>query len=59
MQKFMGKIWKLIRLFCDHITGELAYQNHLKHCGEKYRLNKKDFLRKREKSRWERVNRCC
>lgn len=60
----MREIWKLIRLFRDHITGELAYQNHLKHCGknkssEKISIDRKTFLRNREKSRWDKVNRCC
>ncbi len=59
----MRKIWKLIRLFRDHITGELAYKNYLSHCGknnpsEKI-IDRKTFLRNREKSRWDKVNRCC
>jgi len=63
MQKFTRKIWKLILLFRDHVTGELAYQNYLKRCGRKHPqgkiISKKEFLRNHEKSKWDNVNRCC
>ncbi len=58
------QIRNFILLMRDHINGELAYQNHLKYCKEKGSKNeklidRKTFLRNREKSRWDKVNRCC
>ena len=55
----MKKFQKFLLLIRDTISGDFAYKNYLKHCGKNLPLSKKDFLRKREKTKWERVNRCC
>ncbi|MBM3579596.1 MAG: YbdD/YjiX family protein [Alphaproteobacteria bacterium] len=60
-KKFLGMngLVKFFLLLRDYITGETAYQNYLKHCGQTKPLDKRTFLRNREKSKWEKVRRCC
>lgn len=59
----MQKIQKLFLLFRDSLTGDFAYKNYLEHSKKNHRgekiLDKKTFLRVREKEKWERINRCC
>lgn len=47
----------------NHITGDAAYENYLKHflsCSKHQTpLSKKEFLRKKNIEKWKTVNRCC
>ncbi len=47
----------------QYISGDFAYENYLKHYTKNHPhesiLSKKDFLNKKRKDSWSRVNRCC
>jgi uncharacterized short protein YbdD (DUF466 family) len=53
------KIWQWLILLRDYISGDFAYQNYLKHHPSEKTLDKKSFLRNKEKNRWDKINRCC
>ncbi len=57
---------KIITIFTNiksHIDGDFAYEKYVNHCKIHHKsletLNKKDFLKKRQKEKFERINRCC
>ncbi len=58
----MKKFFNLILLFKNYINGNFAYQKYLeqheKHSHSQV-LDKKSFLRDKEKCKWNKVNRCC
>lgn len=59
----MKKIQNFFLLIRDNLTGEFAYKNYLNHSEKNHRdekiLDKKTFLRGREKEKWKKINRCC
>jgi uncharacterized short protein YbdD (DUF466 family) len=59
----MKKIRKFLLLLHEHISGDFAYKNYLEHFAKNHRgekfLDKKTFLREREKEKWKKINRCC
>lgn len=63
MKKIIPKIWKFFLLWRDHISGDFAYRNYVEHQKKSHRnhqiLNKKSFLRNKEKEKWQKINRCC
>jgi len=63
MKKFLHKFWRGFLLLRDHISGDFAYQNYLTHQQKNHRakkvFSKKEFLRDKEKTKWNKVNRCC
>lgn len=63
MKKFLHKIWKLFLLIRDYITGDFAYKKYCEHQKkmhpDKKLLDKKTFLRDKEKNKWNKINRCC
>ncbi len=59
----MKKIQNFFLLLRDNLTGDFAYKNYRNHFEKNHRgekiLDKKTFLRGREKEKWEKINRCC
>jgi uncharacterized short protein YbdD (DUF466 family) len=59
----MKKIQNFFLLIRDNLTGDFAYKNYLEHSAKNHRgekvLDKKNFLREREKEKWRKINRCC
>ena len=61
----MKKFFQLLR---DYINGDFAYRKYLEHHQkthsqqnplDKKSLDKKSFLRDRQRCKWEKINRCC
>lgn len=56
----IAKIFFLIR---DYITGDFAYKKFCEHHKKTHPHqkipDKKDFLRSRQKAKWQKINRCC
>jgi len=59
----MKKMWKGFLLVCDYLNGNFAYKNYCDHASKNHPhekiLDKKSFLRDKEKSKWQKINRCC
>jgi uncharacterized short protein YbdD (DUF466 family) len=54
---------KFLRLVLEYLNGDFAYKNYLKRAATKGAqekiMDKKSFLRHRQKCKWDKVNRCC
>jgi uncharacterized short protein YbdD (DUF466 family) len=54
---------KFLRLIYDYLNGNFAYQNYVEHQQRSHSdeqvLDKKSFLRDKEKRKWQKINRCC
>lgn len=52
-----------MRIFFEFLSGDFAYKNYLTHQAKHHQgeeiLDKKTFLRQRQKLKWRGVNRCC
>jgi uncharacterized short protein YbdD (DUF466 family) len=56
----MKKFFQLLR---DYINGDFAYKKYVEHHQKAHPqqnpLDKKSFLRDRQKCKWRKINRCC
>ncbi|HLD76965.1 MAG TPA: YbdD/YjiX family protein [Rickettsiales bacterium] len=57
------KIIKILREIKNYVDGDFAYKqyvaHHKKYHAQKAILNKKDFLKQRQKDKFDGINRCC
>jgi uncharacterized short protein YbdD (DUF466 family) len=63
MTSFWKKFLRLAKSIKEYVDGDFAYENYLKHHAKihigEIPLDKKAFLKKLEKDKWNRINRCC
>jgi uncharacterized short protein YbdD (DUF466 family) len=56
----MKKFFQLLR---DYINGDFAYKKYVEHHQKTHPqqnpLDKKSFLRDRQRCKWKKINRCC
>ena len=59
--KKLAVIFSYLNMFKNYLNGNFAYQKYLEHheksCNQL--LDKKSFLRYKEKEKWNKINRCC
>jgi uncharacterized short protein YbdD (DUF466 family) len=62
-KNILHKLWNFFLLLREYISGDFAYKNYLQHCKKNHMqekaLDKKSFLRDKEKNKWNKINRCC
>jgi hypothetical protein len=56
----MKNFFQLLR---DYINGDFAYKKYIEHHQKNHpqqnALDKKSFLRERQRCKWKKINRCC